>query len=137
MNAQNIIGVSIPVVAMVLGIGIAMLAMYLDFRKKREMIQLYHAERMAAIEKGVELPPLPDDYFSGGSARRSGPARARRTGLILTFLGIGVSLGLWGSGMVGDFWWWGVVPLALGLAFLVAAVLEGREVSRSNGGSDR
>lgn len=137
MNVSQIIGVSIPVVAIVLGIGIAMLAMYLDFRKKREMIQLYHAERMAAIEKGVELPPLPDDYFSGGSASRSSPARARRTGLILIFLGIGISLGLWGSGMVDDLWWWGLVPLALGVAFLLAAVLEGRELRQPNGRSDR
>ncbi|HEV2441938.1 MAG TPA: DUF6249 domain-containing protein [Steroidobacteraceae bacterium] len=131
MNVERIIGVSIPVVAMVLGIGIAMLAMYLDFRKKREMIQLYHAERMAAIEKGVELPPLPDNYFSGGSAGRSGPARARRTGLILMFLGIGISLGLWGSDMVGDFWWWGLVPFALGVAFLLAALFESRDLPQS------
>jgi hypothetical protein len=131
MNVSSIIGVSIPVVAIVLGIGIAMLAMYLDFRKKREMIQLHHAERMAAIEKGIELPPLPDDYFSGGKAGPSGPARTRRTGLVLTFLGIGISLGLWGSGVVGGFWWWGLVPLALGLAFLLAALLETRELRQS------
>lgn len=131
MNVSHIIGASIPVVAIVLGIGIAMLAMYLDFRKKREMIQLYHAERMAAIEKGVELPPLPDDYFTGGNAGPSSPARTRRTGLILTFLGIGISLGLWGSGLVGDFWWWGLLPLGLGVGFLLAALLETRELRQS------
>jgi hypothetical protein len=131
MNVSSIIGVSIPVVAIILGIGTAMLAMYLDFRKKREMIQLYHAERMAAIEKGLELPPLPDNYFSGGNAGPSAPARTRRTGLVLTFLGVGISLGLWGSGVVGDFWWWGLAPLALGLAFLLAALLETRELRQS------
>jgi len=34
--------------------------MWLDFRKKRELFQLHHAERMAAIEKGIDLPASND-----------------------------------------------------------------------------
>ncbi len=130
MMIKGIIGVLIPMVAIVLGIGTAMLAMYLDFRKKREMIQLYHAERMAAIEKGIELPPLPDGYFSGGDTRSSGPAKPRRTGLVLLFLGIGITLALWGSGVVDELWWLGLVPLALGVAFLLTALFEARDLHK-------
>ena len=136
MMIKNIIGMLIPMVAIVLGIGTAMLAMYLDFRKKREMIQLYHAERMAAIEKGIELPPLPDGYFSGGDTRSSGPAKPRRTGLVLLFLGIGITLALWGSGVVDALWWLGVVPLALCVAFLLAAWFEARELQKSPSHAD-
>jgi len=129
MTPSSIIGVSIPVVAIILGIGAAMLAMYFDFRKKRELIQTYHAERMAAIEKGIELPPLPIEYL--GDTRYSSPARARRTGLILLFLGIAITLGLWGMGIGDGLWWWGLVPLGLGLAFLLIAWFEARDSRRS------
>jgi hypothetical protein len=124
---------SIPVLAIVLGITCAMFGMYLDFRKKRDLIQLYHAERLAAIEKGIELPPLPDEYLSGRSGGYSSPARTRRTGLILLFLGIAIALGLWTGGADGDAFWLGLVPIGLGLAFLLAAVFEFRELRRSNG----
>lgn len=131
-----IIGELIPVFGIVLGIGISMLAMYFDFRKKREMIQLYHAERMAAIEKGIELPPLPEGYFRGPDRRPSTPARTRRTGLILLFLGIAITLALWGSGSPGVSWWWGLVPVALGLAFVLTAALEARESRERAQGRD-
>lgn len=133
MNISSIIGVSIPVIGIILGIGVVVLAMYFDFRRKRELIQLYHAERMAAIEKGIELPPLSEQYFTVGDVARSGPAKGRRTGLILVFLGGAIALSLWGSGFLGNFWWWGIVPLALGLAFLLAALLEARERRQSSG----
>lgn len=128
------IGVLIPIIGIVLGIACAMFGMYLDFRRKRELLQLHHAERMAAIEKGIELPPLPADYLTGGSGKYSSPAKARRTGLILLFLGIAVTLGLWGGGQGGDTaFWWGLVLVGLGIAFLLAAVLEAREQRQPNG----
>lgn len=133
MNVDHIIGTLIPVIAIVCGIGCAMFGMYLDFSKKRQMIQLFHAERMAAIEKGVELPPLPAGYLSGAHARISSPARARRTGLILLFLGIAIGLGLWGTGWFDDMWWWFCVPVGLGVAFLLTSWLERRDLRQSAG----
>ncbi len=126
----HVLGVLIPIIAIVLGIGLIMLMTYLDYRKRREMFQLYHAERMAAIEKGIELPPLPDEFFQGGRGREPIPARNRRTGLILLFIGIALTIALWGSGGDGAFWW-GLLPVALGLAFLLAAFLEAREQRHS------
>lgn len=128
-EAVAIVGELIPIAAIVLGIGIGMLAMYFEFRKKRELYQLYHAERMAAIEKGIELPALPEEFFKDTARREPSPARHRRMGLILLFVGGAVAIALWGSGSGGG-WWWGLVPLALGLAFLLAAFLEAREQTR-------
>jgi hypothetical protein len=125
---------SIPVIAIVLGITCAMFGLYLDFRKKRDFVQLYHAERMAAIEKGIELPPLPEEYFSGRSGRHSSPARTRRSGLILLFLGIAITLGLWTGGQDRDTFWLGIVPAGLGLGFLLAAVFEFRDLRQESGG---
>ena len=53
-----------------MGLGVGMLKLYLDYRKKREVIQLHHAERMAAIDKGIELPSLPPNSFRIIAGRR-------------------------------------------------------------------
>jgi hypothetical protein len=44
---------ALPIVAIVLGIG--MLALWFDCRKKRVFFEWHHKERMAAIEKGMEV----------------------------------------------------------------------------------
>jgi Domain of unknown function (DUF6249) len=132
---DSLIPLLIPIVGIVFGIGCAMFAMYLDFRKKQELIQLHHAERMAAIEKGIELPPLPPELLSGRYSRSSssGPAGRRRSGLILLFVGIAITIGLWGGGGAGNGgFWWGLVPTLLGLALLLAGTLEARELRQSN-----
>jgi len=126
-TAVAMFGELIPIIAIVFGIGCFMLRIYFDFRKKREMFQLYHAERMAAIEKGIELPPLPDEFFQDRRLEAA-PVRNRRNGLILTFLGVAITLALWGTG-ISQYWWGGVV-LALGLAFLLASFLEFREQAK-------
>jgi hypothetical protein len=123
---EDILSVFIPIIAIVMGIGFAMLSIWLDYRKKREIYQLYHAERLAAIEKGIEVPPLPPEFFH---SRRGGdepaPRRHRRFGLVLTFLGVAITVALWGIGT--RHYLWGLVPLAIGLAYLLSGFLEARE----------
>jgi Domain of unknown function (DUF6249) len=126
--AIPIIGELIPIVAIIMGIGMVMLSLYLDFRKKRELVQAYHAERMAAIEKGIEIPPLPAELLQVGIKREPHPARHRRNGLILLFLGIAISGALLSEGDRGALW--GAIPAAIGLALLISATLETRERAR-------
>jgi hypothetical protein len=131
--AIAIVGELIPIVAIVMGVGIGMLTLYLDFRKKREMYQLYHAERMAAIERGIELPPLPREFFGNYRDPETMVARNRRRGLILLFAGIAITVALVGTGIRQA--WWGSLPIALGAAYLVASRFESAELkkSQSNG----
>jgi multisubunit Na+/H+ antiporter MnhC subunit len=89
----ELLGLSIPLVAIVLAFGIGMLAIYLDYRKRREMFSLYHQERMAAIEKGIELPPLPEAFFDRRSKPRS-PHRNLLRGLVLLFIGLALFVAL-------------------------------------------
>lgn len=60
---KEILPLLIPFVAIIMGCGIPLLAIFVDYRKRKQMFALYHQERMAAIEKGVELPPLPEAFF--------------------------------------------------------------------------
>ena len=88
------------------------------------MLRLYHAERMAAIEKGIELPPLPPellhDRYSGGYG--SGARRYR--GLIMLLVGVAVTLALRQSPGASTQWWRGLVIVAVGLGQLLTAYLE-------------
>ena len=119
----------IPIVAIIMGIGIAMLTIYLGFRMKTETLNRYHAERMAAIEKGIELPPLPAPPSPTGP-RRAPYVEKRNGGLVLLFLGIAVTFALWETADPPAFWW-GFVIVALGAALLVIAYLEAREHKRA------
>jgi hypothetical protein len=140
-NAVAIIGVLIPIVAIVMGLGIGMLKLSLDYRKKREILRTHHAERMAAIEKGIELPPLPAQFY--GTETGSLPPDVMheqlkgrhvglpylRSGLIWLLVGIAISVALYASHDLGDHHtdaWWGGVPIAFGLSKLLFYFIANR-----------
>lgn len=126
MEPQQLVFV-IPIVAIVMGIGIAMLAVVVDYRKKRDIYALHHKERMAAIEKGMEVPPLPAEFFEDSRRRRTRhPSDFLRRGLVLLFLGIAMSIAMYQSAR--DNYLWGLVPCAIGIAFLLYYALAGRNL---------
>jgi len=120
-DVPAILSMMVPIVAIVFGIGVAMLGMWLDFRKKREMFQLHHAERMAAIEKGIDLPPLPPEFFQSSKQEKT-PYTYLRRGLMWLLVGIAITAALWGT-HESDFWW-GLVPVAIGVAHLIGFLVE-------------
>ena len=115
----------IPIIAIVMGIGIGMLAIYLNYKKRKEIFAMYHQERMAAIDKGIELPPLPDAFFKEDS---SSPAPRRRllVGLVWLFLGLGFAGALLGAGD-SETAWFGLIPIGIGLANLIYWFVAGRQ----------
>jgi hypothetical protein len=121
-DVAAILGLTIPIVAIVLGLGVAMLGMWLDYRKKREMYQLHHAERMAAIEKGIDLPPLPLEFFQGHKHRDVTPFTYLRRGMMWSLIGVAVTVALWGTGRSN--FWWGLVPTGVGVAYLLSYLVE-------------
>jgi uncharacterized membrane protein YidH (DUF202 family) len=114
----------IPVVAIIMGIGIAMLGMWTDHQRKSQMLAQLHRERMAAIEKGMELPPLKLDLEPVQTAiTTANPARVLRIGVLLLTIGIVLYFAIDAAGgREGALF--GLLPATLGLANLVyAAVL--------------
>jgi hypothetical protein len=122
-------GMSIPIIAIVMGIGIAMLSVVLDYRKKREIFEMHHKERMAAIDKGMEVPPLPPEFFQDGR-RRCGPQSNLRRGLVLLFVGVAVTVAM--SANDSRHALWGLVPAAVGVANLLVYFIEGRRAPHSD-----
>lgn len=123
--------VVIPCVAIIGGISFAAYSMYLKVRRQRETLQMYHTERMAAIEKGIELPPLPpellhDRYY--GAGYRGEHRRGRRnSGLTLVLVGIAVTVAMWQANGDNSFWW-GLVIIAWGLGRLLGDYMDGGKV---------
>jgi hypothetical protein len=120
----------IPIFGIVIPIGgtLAVLVVWftLNYYKRRKLMELHHAERMAAIERGMEIPPLPIELIDG----RSTPKRRRTAllpGLVWFFIGLAVVVGaLADDGDIPVFV--GLIPLGIGLAYLIYYFVEGRHV---------
>ena len=122
----EVIAIMIPIVAIVMGIGIGMLSLFLDYRKKQDMFALHHKERLAAIEKGMEVPPLPPEFFQDGRrSRPRSPDDYLRRGLVLLFVGATVSIALYNT--VRGQYLWGLVPAGIGIAQLLFYFIVGRK----------
>src|SRR5438034_6022338 len=83
----------IPLLAIIMSLSIPIVAIITDFAKRRKIYELHHKERLAAIEKGVELPPLPVELI--GPAPKGRPRHLLR-GLVWLFIGLGMMAGLAG-----------------------------------------
>lgn len=88
---KNLIPLLIPLVAIAFGCTIAIVAIITGHRRKKHLFALYHEERMAALNKGMEPPALPDallldDYRT----RYRSPEACLRRGLIWVLLGISI-----------------------------------------------
>ena len=117
----------IPIIAIVMGIGIGMLSLVLDYRKKRDIFVLHHKERLAAIEKGMEVPPLPPEFFQEGNRKgQRHPSDYLRRGLVLVLVGAAITVALYRS-TGHDVYLWGLVPAAVGVAQLLFYFLMGRK----------
>jgi hypothetical protein len=123
-----IMGVMVPIVAIVMGVGIGMLSLLLDYRKKRDMFALHHKERLAAIERGMEVPPLPPEFFRENRRPRV-PGDYLRRGLVLLLVGIAITFALYDTTRPN--YLWGLVPAAMGVANLIYYWVESRKTPRS------
>ncbi len=115
------LGVMIPIVAIVLGLATAMVAIVTAHRQRMQRAELRHRERLAAIEKGIEIPPDPVEV----EPVREKQPRTLLVGLVLVFMGIALTLALAQSGTDVPYLY-GAIPAAIGLGYLLYYFIEGR-----------
>jgi hypothetical protein len=114
----------ILLVAIVMALGIPLVAILADARKKREIYALHHKERLAAIERGMEPPPLPAELFNGG-ARTKGAGAYLLRGLIWLAIGLGILVSI--RPLVGaEESLLGLIPTGIGFAYLIYCFAEAR-----------
>lgn len=125
----NLVAVMIPIVGIIFGVSVAIVAIVVAHRQRMQRAELRHRERVVAIEKGLELPPDPPEGEATGSRR---PRHLLR-GLVLTFVGVALTVAFRETN--DDFpFLYGLIPVGAGLAYLLYYYLEGRhEVPRTNG----
>ena len=113
----------VPIVAITFGVGFipALVWIILSYRKRRRFMELHHTERMAAIERGMDIPPLPLELIDGRSNRRGS---SLRSGLVWAFIGAALLISMQLDGDTPALP--GLVCLGIGLALLVYYFFEGR-----------
>jgi preprotein translocase subunit YajC len=124
MKAE-IVGVFIPIVAIVMGIGIGMMAVWSEHKRKAQLLEQNHRERMNALEKGVEMPPLPANlvHDSSNGPATSTPAKSLRAGIMLVLIGAVLYFAIDRIG-AEEAALFGLIPAAVGIANLVYAAIQ-------------
>lgn len=110
-------------ILLVIAFGVVLVRALFDYRRKRELFQLHHAERMAAIEKGIEVPALPTEFFADPSRT---PERYLRRGLEWTLVGVALVIALWWTHSDDFQAVWGLLPTGFGLGNLLYYVIARR-----------
>jgi Domain of unknown function (DUF6249) len=132
--SEDAIAVFIPIVAIVMSLSIPIVFAIVDYRRRRDIVEAHHKERMAAIERGMELPPLPESFFRSFNYDRK--PRHLLTGMIWTFVGVGLFVAL--REVAGrDVAWFALMPIGVGLALLIYYFVEGRKQAMQPGRGDK
>lgn len=117
--------IAIPIVATVMGLGLAMISVFLNYRRRRELFTLHHQERMAAIDKGIDVPPLPEGLLVE-DPRPVAPRRNLLKGLIWSLGGSCLTAALYVNDGL-DSALFGLITVAIGAAYLIYFFAVGRQ----------
>lgn len=125
------IAVFIPIVAIVMGVGIGMMALWAEHKRKSQLLEQLHRERLHALDKGLEPPPIPGHLAGNGDASApASAAKALRSGVMLVLIGAILCVGIYTTGG-GNGAWFGLIPAAVGTGnLLYALILSKKEKSR-------
>jgi hypothetical protein len=117
---EDLMALLIPIFGIVFGVGVAIVSIVAGHRERLKRAELRHRERIAALEKGIELPPEPD--FDARN-KRSG---SLKSGLVGLFVGVVLYFAL-RAVTDEDIALFGLIPTAVGLANLIAYFVESKK----------
>jgi hypothetical protein len=124
---EDAVAVFIPLTAIFMSLLIPIVYAIVDYRRRRDIVEAHHRERMAAIERGTDIPPLPEAFYN--PFRKSKGPRYLLTGMIWFFIGVALFIAL-GAVAGDDVRYFGLIPAGVGLAFLIYYAIEGRHEKR-------
>lgn len=126
---SELVPLLVPIFSTGIVFSIPIIWIVLSYRKRRRLMELHHVERMAAIERGMDLPPLPIELIDGRAVRRR--RSSLLPGLVWFFIGLAVLLGWLITGFDDDLpVIGGLIPLGIGLAYLIYYYVEGRHTEK-------
>jgi hypothetical protein len=127
---EDAVAVFIPIVAIIMSLSIPIVFAVIDYKRRRDIVETHHKERMAAIERGMELPPLPDALFNSFKPNRR--PRYLLSGMIWLFTGLAAFGALWRVASE-DVAFFALIPAAVGVALLLYYFIEGRKDAADDG----
>jgi len=116
----------VGIVASSLALSIPIVYIVLRYRGTRRAMDLLHTERMAAIERGMELP-LPASDLLGDQSSIGKPRTALLPGLMWLFVGLAIVGARFSAELESPPLFVGLVPVGIGLAYLLYYYLEERK----------
>lgn len=131
MFASNVPLFAGPIEGMIWAFGwtiIIVVIWHLRGRRKDKKLELIHKERLAAMEKGIPLPELPEYEESSRpglvellAAGRVNPRWPLGVAVLLVTGGAGTTLAMYLSGdpFHRQVWPFGMIPIFLGLGFVL------------------
>lgn len=123
--SEEVLALFIPIIAIFMSLLIPIVYALVDYRRRRDVVDANHKERMAAIERGIEPPSLPESFYLAAKPRRSSYLLP---GLVWLFVGIGLFLAL-GAVAGEDVRLFSLIPVGVGAAFLIYHFVEGRKLA--------
>jgi len=125
---DNPAGFVIPLVSIVLGILMIIVSIVTKHRRQMQELDNRHRERMAAIEKGLDLPPDTVVERAAAGERSRGYRRTGSDYLLrgLIWLGVGIALSVSDNFFGTGNRMFGWIAAAVGVAYLIYYGLEGR-----------
>jgi hypothetical protein len=122
----EIMGMMIPIIAIVMGIGIGMLSIWTEHKRKAQLLEQFHRERIAALEKGVSMPELDRRLVALDENEPPTAAKAYRNGIMMFLVGVVLYFAL--DRLVGErISLFGLIPAAVGVANLFYGVMLQRK----------
>ena len=122
----DVMALLIPIISVTISLGALIVWILVAHRRRVREIDCRHKERMAAIEKGLELPPEPHPE----AAQMAPRARYLLRGLIWLGVGLAITFGgrNWLQAPMGGSGW---IAVAVGAAYLIFYFVEGRKAAVS------
>ena len=127
---EKVMGMTIGLVAVVMGIGIAFFVIWHDYRRRHQIVTACHQERMMALEKGLELPPYPQDWMSGppnDPTEPHSPIKGLKAGVFWLVIGVGTLVFLSLQTRPGLHPSASAIPIAIGVAYFICYSIETRK----------
>ena len=126
---EETLALMIPIIAIFMSLLIPIVYAIVEYRRRKDIVEAHHAERLAAIERGMDIPPLPDSFYQG--IQRHKRPRYLLAGLVWFFIGTGIFIAL--DAVAGrEVAYFGLIPAGVGLAFLIFYLVEGRKEPRED-----
>ena len=112
---EAVIGMFVPVIAILGGVCFAIIRVLATHRQRLQRAEFRHKERLAAIEKGLEMPPDPPEQEQAAVAGNG--SRFLRQGLVLVLVGAVLTVSM--MQLTGVPYLFGLVPAAVGAGYLL------------------